>query len=246
MKTQLKVAALAAAACAQAAVAQAKGQEAKGFYGGLNIGVADVNDVGVTYYDEGGTFGGTGPEDSFSGAFGEKGAATFGGVLGYDFGMLRADVEISYAKNNVNSFTLTNVNGTPITLSPSDRAELCDYLESSCGGSGNTIAIDGGHLRQLNGMVNGWLDIPVGGTFVPYVGGGMGIAGLEVDGEGKSRFAWQLGAGAALHVSRALAVTADYRHREASSTDVPFDEVSGLRISKLKTNSFTVGIRGYF
>ena len=246
MKLYSKVALIAVAACLQATAANAKGDEAKGFYGGLNVGVAAVNDVGVTYYDEGGTFGGTGAQDTFSGAFGTKSAATFGGVLGYDFGMVRADLELSYAKNSVNSFTLGSVNGAPITLSASDRAELCDYLETSCAGSGNTIAIDGGHLRQLNGLANVWFDLPVGGGFVPYAGGGLGVAGLEVDGEGKSRFAWQLGAGAALHVSRALAVTADYRHRQASSTNVEFDDVSGLRISKLKTDSFTVGRRAYF
>jgi opacity protein-like surface antigen len=247
MKAYWKVAALTAAASFQATAAHAQEGEAKGFYGGLNVGVAGINDVDVTYYDAGGTFGGTGPQDTFGGTFGEKSAATFGGTLGYDFGMLRTDLEISYARNRINSFTVVNVNGAPITLTPADRQDVCDYLElDTCGGSGNTFAIDGGGLRQLNGMANLWFDLPVGGGLVPYAGGGVGISGLEVDGEGKARFAWQLGAGAAFHLNPRLAVTADFRHREASSTTVEYDAASGLRISKLRTNSLTLGLRAYF
>jgi opacity protein-like surface antigen len=247
MKTQFKVAAIAAVACLQATAAHAEDQEPKGFYGALDVGVASVSNVGITYYDVGGTFGGTGAQDTFQGVFDAKSAATFGGTLGYDFGMVRTDLEISYAHSKIKSFKITKVNGAAVTLTDADRADACDYLEVDvCGGSGNTFVIKGSHLRQLNGMGNLWLDIPVGGTFVPYVGGGLGVAGFEVDGEGKARFAWQLGAGAAVHVSRAFALTADYRHREASKLKVAYDASSGFRLNKIKTDSFTVGVRAYF
>jgi opacity protein-like surface antigen len=246
MRVELRVALLAAAAFLQATAANAESTEPKGVYGGVDVGVASVNDVNVTYYDEGGTFGGTGAQDTFTGSFGEKSAVTFAGTLGYDFGLVRTDLELSYARNHVKSFTLNNVNGQPITLTGDDRQEVCDYLElDTCAGTGNTFGIGGTGVRQLNGIANAWIDVPVGGIIVPYAGLGVGIGGLEVDGEAKSRFVWQLGAGAALHMSRGLALTADYRHREASSTKVG-DEVSGLRISKLKTNSFAVGLRAYF
>lgn len=239
-------AALAAAAILPASTAFA--QEADtGFYGSLNAGVALLGDTDVTYYDAGGTFGGTGTQDTFTTRFDMKSAAIFGGTLGYDFGPVRADVEVSYARNKLKSLTVKSVNGAPITLSPSDRTDVCDYLEAdTCGGSGNTFEIDGGRIRQLNAMANVWADLPLGGSVTPYLGGGIGVAGFEVEGEGKAKFAWQVGAGVGFRLSDAVELTADYRHREAGKSTIEWDEFSGVQIGKLKTDSFTAGLRFRF
>ncbi len=139
------------------------------------------------------------------------------------------------------------MNGTPATLTEEERDEVCDYLEAdSCGGSGNTFAISGSRIRQLSAMANVWVDLPVGDTITPYAGGGLGVSGFEVDGEGKAKFAWQLGAGAAVKVSSAIELTVDYRHREVSKTQVAWDAASGFRVGKLKTDSFTAGLRFRF
>jgi opacity protein-like surface antigen len=246
MNAWIKFAALAGTAMFAATTAHAQDAQPTGFYGELNVGVANLNDANITYYDDGGTFGGTGAQDTFDGTFDFKSAATFGGKLGYDFGPVRTDLEITYARNKAKAFTINRVNGQPVTLSASDRADVCDYLEAdTCGGSGNTFQFDGSRARQLNALVNLWADLPLG-RFVPYAGGGVGIAGYEVDGEGKGKFAWQLGAGAAYHVSPTVAVTADYRHRQNGKTTIEFDNVSGVRLGKLKTDAFTLGLRAYF
>ena len=246
MKFLIKPAILAGAALFAAGSVHAEDAQPTGFYGALNVGIANLNDADVTYYDDGGTFGGTGTQDTFDGTFGFKNAATFGGTLGYDFGPVRSDIEITYARNKARSFTINRVNGQAVTLDAGDRADVCDYLEAdTCGGSGNTFQFDGSRARQLNALANVWVDLPLG-RVVPYAGGGVGIAGFEVDGEGKGKFAWQLGAGAAYHVAPAVAVTADFRHRQTGSTTIEFDNVSGLRLGKLKTDAFTVGLRAYF
>lgn len=232
---------------AAATAAQAQDADDGGFYVAARVGSATLSDPVVTYYDAGGTFGGTGTRDTATASIDAKSAVTFGGTIGYDFGMVRADVEVDYARHKIQSLTFNQLNGTNVTLTAADRVDVCDYLEAdTCGGSGNTFIFDGSRIRQLSAMGNLWLDLPIGDTIVPYAGGGVGIAGFEVDGEGKGKFAWQLGAGVALNVSDAVAVTVDYRHRQIGRTVVEYDAASGFEIDKLKTDAITAGLRFTF
>lgn len=218
-----------------------------GGYGSLSVGVANLGDTHVLYYDEGGSLGGSGPQDSLGAKFDFKSAAIIAGSLGYDFGMVRADVEFSYARNKLKSMTIKTLNGAPVTLDASDRADVCDFLDvDNCAGSGNNFKLSGSRARQLNAMANAWLDIPAGDTITPYVGGGIGVAGFEIDGEGKAKFAWQVGAGLAVALNDSIELTADYRHREVGKTKIAWDAESGLRIGKFKTDSFTAGLRFRF
>lgn len=247
MRTLLKAAALVAALVAPAS-AFAQDADETGFYASLNAGVASLGDTDITYYDRGGTFGGAGAQDTAVARYDLKSAFTFGGTVGYDFGPVRGDLEVSYARNKIKSTTIKSVNGTAVTtLSAADRQDVCDYLEATtCGGSGTTFTIDGSRVRQLSAMANVWADIPVGGVVTPYVGGGVGVAGFEVEGEGKARFAWQLGAGAAFRLSDGIELTADYRHRETGKFTIEWDANSGTRVGKLKTDAFTAGLRFRF
>ena len=231
-----------------AVISMATAAEAKnGFYIGLGGGLASVSDVDILYYDAGGTFGGSGARDTASGAFDLKSAAAFRGTLGYDFGMVRADVEIDYSRNKVSGFTIGAVNGTAVTLSPDLAGDICDYLETDgCAVSGNTIGFDGGRVRQLSALANVWVDLPIGNSITPYVGGGLGVSGFEIDGEGKGRFAWQLGAGVAVPLSDGFDLTLDYRYRQAGRSTIAYDASSGFEIGKVKTNSITAGVRFTF
>jgi opacity protein-like surface antigen len=222
-----------------------------GAYLSLNAGLASVDDLDVRYLAPTGTFGGATGSDSLDFAFDLDNAAVFGGAIGYDFGMVRADIEVSYHRNKAKSVTLRNVNGAGVTLAPADRADVCDYLETdSCAGTGNTFDFDddGSKLRQLSALANLWLDIPLGSVVTPYIGGGIGATGYELDGEAKGRFAWQLGAGAAINLSPAIALTADYRHRQAGGVTIVDEDFAdeGVVIDKVKTNTFTAGIRFRF
>ena len=220
-----------------------------GAYVSLAAGVSKPRDVTIDYFDEGGTFGGTGAQDvaRFRADLGS--AATFGGAIGYDFGLIRTDVEINYSRNKVRTLGIQSLNGAAVTLTAADRAEVCAYLEANpCGGSGNDFQVEGYKLRQLSALANAWLDVPTGSAITPYAGGGLGIAGYEVDGEGKARFAWQLGAGVGFDVSPKVTLSADYRHRQingATIRDEDFPE-AGLRLSKVKSNLFTASVRFKF
>ena len=248
MRKLLNTLALGAAIAAAPQMASAQStDDGGGVYMSLNAGVATLSDPTVTYYDAGGTFGGTGTRDTFTSKLDTKSAATFGGAIGYDFGAVRADIEVAYSKNTINSLTLVSVNGSNVTLTAADRTDVCDYLEATtCGGSGNTFVIPGSRVRQLSAMGNLWLDLPLGGSITPYAGGGVGISGFEVDGEGKGKFAFQLGAGVGIKLSPGFALTGDYRHRVVARSNIPFDASSGYEISALKTDSIMAGIRVTF
>ena len=245
MRNYIKASAVILAISASPAFAQ--DNEGKGVYIGAAVGVAGVSDPGVEYYDIGGAFGGSGTEDTANGEFDLKSATQISGAIGYDFGSVRSDVEISYSRNKIKSLAINEINGTAANLYAGDRAEVCEYLElMTCAGSDNVFEDPGFKLRQLSAMANVWLDLPIGGAFTPYAGAGLGVAGFEADGEGKAKFAWQLGAGGAFEISRNFFVTADYRHREVGKTTVEWDEGSGFRLGKLKTDSLTAGVRFVF
>ncbi|QNA85214.1 outer membrane beta-barrel protein [Sphingomonas sp. So64.6b] len=249
MRTYLTLAtAMAAIFLSTAAYAQDDSGDDTGFYAGLSVGLASVQDTDIRYYDAGGTFGGTGAMDSVDGHIDTKSAAEFKGVLGYDFGMIRGDLEVAYQRNKASALTIDKVNGSAVTLDAGDAADVCDYLEATgCSVSGNTIAFGGGsRVRQLTAMANLWVDVPVGKVVTPYVGGGVGVAGFEIDGEGKARFAWQVGAGVAFKLSDHVALTADFRHREAKGGNLPYDASSGFTVGKIHTNSVSAGVRFTF
>ncbi len=209
-----------------------------GFYIGADVGIASISDAEIVYNDGADSAGGQIDTDS---------AASFGGVLGYDFGTVRTDLEIDYSRNKISALTIDTLNGTAVNLTAQDRADICDFLEvDTCGGSGNTFEFDGSRVRQLSAMANLWLDLPIGSVITPYAGGGLGIAGFELDGEGEGKFAWQIGAGLAFNVSPSAALSLDFRHRQVSSTEIEYDESSGFELGKLETNTFSAGVRFTF
>ncbi|MCU0891367.1 MAG: outer membrane beta-barrel protein [Sandarakinorhabdus sp.] len=246
MRNMMLVAALAATTFGTAAIA-AEDTDKKGFYIAGGVGIATLQATDIGYYDAGGVFGGTGPQDRVDGKLRFKSATEFGGTLGYDFGSIRFDVQINYARNTAKSLEVLALNGGPVTLTPGDISDICDYLEATpCSGTGNTIAFDGGKIRRATGLANLWFDFPIGSGITPYVGGGAGVAGFEVDGEGKASFAWQLGAGAAINVASGVAITVDYRFRNASGARIEYDAVSGFDIGRQKSQSFGAGLRFTF
>jgi opacity protein-like surface antigen len=232
------------------AEAQAQSADARmGVYIAVDLGVAKVSDTDLDYSDEGGTFGGTGAQDTLATEVDLGSAVNFGGAIGYDFGMIRSDIEIDYSRNSIKGLDIRSLNGSTVTLTPGDIADFCDYAEvEGCTGTGNRVEFDGGHARQLSALANVWLDIPLGSVVTPYVGGGIGVTGFEIEDEGKATFAWQLGAGVAVQVTPGVSLTADYRYRTAKGTTFTDDEYAdySLRVGKIQTSTFSAGLRFTF
>lgn len=247
---RLAMAALVAGGAAMPALAQDRPVDDRGLYVAVEASRTSLSKTDITFQDDGGTFGGTGAQDSVATKSKTKAATGFGGALGYDFGTIRADIELDYARNRIRGLEVKSVNGTAVTsIGAADAAAFCTYAEfTGCSVDGTTLRFDGGRVRQASGLFNLWLDLPLSSRAAVHAGGGAGIGGFEVDGEGEARFAWQLGAGAALYLSSAVAITADYRHRRingATFTDADFPDYA-LRVGKLKSDTASLGLRFTF
>lgn len=135
-----------------------------------------------------------------------------GGAIGLSLnqylGGLRAEVEVAYRENQVDGLWQSNT-GTPT------------------GVSSGTLDID---HSTFSVMANLWYDFDVGGI-APYVGGGIGWADTEVEGNylggvtgpfsfSDSGFAWQLGAGINFDVSPNMKLGVGYRYLEGPDVTV--------------------------
>lgn len=193
-------------------------QAGQGWYVAGNVGAAFVNDSSSTATDS------VGNSISFDTEF-DPGFVV-SGAAGYGWNNLRAEGEISYRKNDVDSLTVTNVTLAGV-------------------GSFNTAASfsGGGDVSALGIMANVWYDFPTGGKLVPFVGGGIGVAEVSLNDvtgnvagvdalladDSDWVFAYQIGAGIGYAFNPNLTLTLDYRLFGTADpefkdpTGVPFD-----------------------
>lgn len=149
------------------------------------------------------------------------------GALGYDFGVWRAEAEIGYSENEIDGASAGGV--------------------SLAGVSGETNA--------SYFMINAYWDVPTTWwRFQPYLGGGIGMADVEVDGfnaggvavlnDNETVFAYQGIAGLAYHFTPEVAGMVEYRYfatedvelttTGGAGTDVNYDNhklLAGLRFN---------------
>lgn len=256
---------LAVSAALLGAVYPLAAQADTGLYGSINLHGVSTDDVDTVIYAPNGTiFGSSSSEakvarqaapapagsDIIEGSWDLKPALGVSGSIGYDFGLIRAEAELAYGRSQVRTFNVTQLTGfggsTTTDFSDGD-SDACLYLGlAACNYTGNAVTMENTHLRQLSGMANLWIDIPLEAPIEPYVGGGLGIMGFEVDGEGKSVFAWQVGAGLAYNINDTIAITADFRHREAEAIQLDFGGGEGVNFGKVKSNTYGLGLRVNF
>lgn len=105
-----------------------------------------------------------------------------------------------------------------------------------------------GDVSSLTFMGNAWYDFNTGTPWIPYIGGGLGLASVGVDtpgfDESDTVFAYQIGGGVGFEVSPGIVISADYRY--LATTDPEF-EVGGLKIdAEYSSHNLMVGVRGHF
>ncbi len=221
-----------------------------GFYGELHAGLTSLGAVPVTALDV------DGDGTDVGATIGTKDAFEFGGALGYDFGLVRAELDVAYSRARTRSLTLKTVGGVAVPADAlsdvvgegvidTDLVDLGDVTNVAV--SGNTVTFGNGpKARRLSAMANVWFDLPLGGSIQPYVGGGLGVQGTELEDEGKGTFAWQLGGGFAVPLNGRMAITADYRHLEQKGYTLADTGVDYARVGTAKSDTFRIGVRAYF
>ena len=111
-------------------------------------------------------------------------------------------------------------------------------------------------------MVNGWFDVPTGTNVMPYVGGGLGAAAINLSGSDGTPsgprpifqlnynaspvlFAYQLGAGVAVGLNNGSAFTLDYRYFKTADFNVSYggDSSGTATGGSYSAQSLMVGFR---
>ena len=138
----------------------------------------------------------------------------FGGVVGYDFGGFRLESEVSYREADVSSFSSATqqiTGNTSAVLAP--------------GGTYNV----GGDANALSFMVNGLLDFGDDDGIQGFVGGGVGVARVDVQtilgapswlDDSDTGFAWQALAGVRAPLSDNWDVGLKYRFFNADKVNL--------------------------
>jgi opacity protein-like surface antigen len=143
------------------------------------------------------------------------------GVIGYDFGFIRAEAELAYKHAGI------------------DRLDgpLVDDFD-----------VDNGHVGVLSGMANVLFDFGDENGFSFYGGGGIGLAKVKMLEDSDSAFAWQLIAGVRYAVSRDFDIGLKYRYFQAGKVELlenqapvlGVDDVSGK--AKFSSHSILLGL----
>lgn len=151
------------------------------------------------------------------------------GAVGHDYGDLRAEVELSYRENDVDSHTAAGA----ATTNP--------------GGTTSALAL----------MANGYYDFPTQSRFTPYVGAGIGFAQVEADGYRANNaavangddtvFAYQLIAGVEYPIAPKTSLTGEYRYFATADADIN-TSLGGAGSSDINydNHSILVGVKHSF
>ena len=138
----------------------------------------------------------------------------FEGVVGYDFGGFRAEVEVGYREADIKAGRI----GTP-------------GIPGSANGAGNLVTGSyamNGDSNALSFMVNGMLDFGDDDGLQGFVGGGVGVARVDVApvfagpwlDDSDTGFAWQAIAGVRAPLTRNWDVGLKYRFFNADNLDL--------------------------
>jgi len=147
-------------------------------------------------------------------------------LMGYDFGEWRLDVEGSYRTSSVDTL---NVNSAPSTTS-------------------------GGDLEVSALMINGYYDFEMPGDVSPYLGAGIGVARVSLDGytssgtlivdDSDTVFAGQLSAGVLYALNEQVSLDLGYRYMMTG--DAELNAPSGKLETDADNHLILVGVKFHF
>jgi opacity protein-like surface antigen len=109
-----------------------------------------------------------------------------------------------------------------------------------------------GSQRNFGAFANAFYDFNSGGSFQPYVGGGVGVvrskfdyrpSGVDVGQGSDTNFAWQLAAGATYRVNPGFELFGQYNYRDNGKTRLALDLLPADLNAKSRQSIFSVGFR---
>ncbi|MDD2900624.1 MAG: outer membrane beta-barrel protein [Desulfuromonadaceae bacterium] len=203
-----------------AATPPRQGPYISGFFGTCILGDADVSSY--DYW--------TG--DSYADRAEFAPDINIGGTVGFDYGAVRLEGELSYKQGEMATIT--------------DRVNNVQFHGES------------GNLGALAMMFNTFFDLHNSSPVTPYLGGGVGFAAIHLSDtyvaefgppiyqEGDdSVFAYQIGAGFEIALKQRLSL--DFGYRYFAATKASFDSYQDIASElKFKSHNVAVGLRALF
>ncbi len=195
----------------------------KGTYIAGNVGVTLLSDSDVRFF---GVEVGQGSNDP---------GFNIGGALGYDFGLVRAEIEITHHRAQWDEFA--------IGATPALPACPC-------------VGTDDDHISATSFMVNGFYDYNFDESlFSAFLGAGIGGARVSLDSNDSGAgivdsdvvFAYQFMAGVGYQITNSTTLTLGYRYFTTTNPEFAILTTPGAVIkTEVETNEFLVGARMLF
>lgn len=176
------------------------------------------------------------------------------GAFGRHFGSnIRGEIELAYQSNDID--THSNVRAAGILLDNEDAGVLITG-SGNLGATVGALVDDGqGSVESTYLMANAYYDFNPIGAFRPYVGGGVGVAMVDVDyspsdlpiiSDDDTVFAYQAIAGASFDLSDRMALFAQYRYRGTDDVETNVDLIPAALDIENRSNLIEAGIRFRF
>ncbi len=172
------------------------------------------------------------------------------GQVGHRFaGGFRVEGEFNYNRAGVKRHRGVTVGGTDI-----DAIDASVLTRGATAGATVGTVVDSGIGKQesYGVFLNGFYDFNSGGSFQPYLGGGIGGQRVKFDyrpsnvdvGQGSdTNFAWQLMAGATYKIGPGMEIFGQYNYRDAGSTKMRLDLLPADLNAKSKQSILSLGLR---
>lgn len=164
-------------------------------------------------------------------------------------GGFRVEAEFNYTRSGIDTHRGVTVGGTDIDAIDASVLTRGAALGATVG----TVVDSGiGSQRNYGAFANAFYDFNAGGSFQPYVGGGIGVQRVRFDyrpsdvdvGQGSdTNFAWQLAAGATYKASENFELFGQYNYRDNGKTRLALDLLPADLDAKSRQSVFSVGFR---
>lgn len=132
-------------------------------------------------------------------------------VAGYDFGLIRAEVELGFKQAKVSGYDIDAAALASLSTALNRPSAAPDPFAPGLG----VVVVDpdvGGRIRILSGMVNAFIDLGRDDGLSFYAGGGFGRARVKLLGNRDDAWAGQLIAGARYPISDNIDFGVKYRY----------------------------------
>jgi opacity protein-like surface antigen len=174
------------------------------------------------------------------------------GQIGHRFdGGFRIEGEFNYNRAGIDTHRNLTVGGT--NIDGVDSAVLTRGTASATNPTVGTVIDSGiGKQESYGVFANAYFDFNSGGSFQPYVGGGIGGQKVKFDyrpsdvdvGQGSdTNFAWQLMAGATYKIGPSMEIFGQYNYRDAGETRMNLDLLPADLNAKSRQSIFSLGLR---